>query len=514
MIYSERRSLPAWKRIILYLFSFLFLIIQIAGFVALIYFSYASTSGVSLIYLGIELIGLILCITIVKRNINANYKLTWCILILLFPIFFGVLYLLNLTSRHISKKKRSIIHNAVKNFELDNVKESLKDTEKEFYNMASVVERVTLAPVSNTTKFTFYNNINDKDDDMFESLKCAKKRIYLEYFIISPGKLTDKLLEILTERGEAGVEIKILYDDIGCRGHNNGKIIKKLSKIKNCEVCAYEALGSNFNFLVNYRNHRKLAIIDSVIAYCGGDNLADEYVNLKNRFGYWRDNCAKYEGEAAYAFTIQFVEMWYASTKTVLDFQVDVNEIKKYENVGYVMPFTDGPQYIGNATYDLFTSLISHAKSSIYISTPYFIIDDALLNLISLKCRQGIDVKILMPHIPDKRSPFYMGREKYGPILANGGKIYEFEKGFNHAKNIIVDNKYVFIGTANMDYRSLFLHFECGALIMNDSEIKKMSDDFINATNESIELSYVEWLKRPLHQKIIAFILNILGPMF
>lgn len=514
MIYSERISLPIWKRIILFLISFLFMLMQLALFAALFYFSIASTSGLSLIYFGIELIGLALCITIVKRNINANYKLTWCILILILPIFFGVLYLLNLTSRHISKKKRSIMHNVVKNMHLNSVKEKLKEVDMDFYNMVTVVDKITLAPVSNSTKFTFFSDVRKKDDDMLEELKKAKEWIFLEYFIISPGTLTDRLFEVLKGKGEEGIKIKILYDDIGCRGQKNGKIINKLSTIKNCEVCAYEALGTNFNFLVNYRNHRKLTIIDNKIAYCGGDNLADEYAHYIERFGYWRDNCGKYEGDVATAFAIQFMEMWYASTKRMLDINWKNIEKLKYDNVGYIMPFTDGPQYLGNATYDLFTSMISTAKKSIYISTPYFIIDDAMLNLIALKARQGVDVKILMPHIPDKKSAFYMGREKYGHILTSGGRIYEFERGFNHAKNIIIDNKYAYLGTANMDYRSLYLHFECGALIANNPEVDKMNKDFIYSICDSIEVTYDKWLKRPLYQKLIAFFLNIFGPIF
>lgn len=513
MIYSERMSLPLWKRLILYLISFIVMLAQLALFGLMIYLSIDTTTTIGIIYLIEEILGVLLCFTVVRRNINANYKLTWCILILVLPIFFGMLYLLNLTSRHISKKKRTKMHDNVKKFEFNNAIDETKNINVNYYNAAKVVGNITLAPVSNCSKFTFFKDAKEKDDDMFEALKKAEKYIFLEYFIISPGKLTDELLTILEDRGNNGVIIKILYDDIGCRGQNNGKILKKLAKIKNCEVCAYETLGMNFNILANYRNHRKLTIIDYKIAYCGGDNLADEYVHYEERFGFWRDNSGKYEGEAAYAFTIQFIEMWYASTKVLLEIDKSI-EIPKYESNGFIMPFTDGPQYIGNATYDLFISMISSAKESIYISTPYFIIDDAMLNLISLKCRQGVDVKILMPHIPDKKSAFYMGRERFSTILRDGGKIYEFTKGFTHAKNVIIDSTYAYIGTANMDYRSLFLHFECGALIMDDTEIKKMSDDFIQTISESELITKEKWLKRPMYQRIIAFILNIFSPMF
>ena len=513
MIYSERISLPAWKRIILFLISVIFMLLQLGIFGLAIYFSIDSATHIGIIFAVEEISGLLLCFTVVRRNINANYKLTWCILILMLPVFFGVLYLLNLTSRQISKNKRTKMRNNVKKYDFDNAIEETKDINIDYYNAAKVVGNTTFAPVSNCSRFTFFKDAKEKDDDMFESLKKAEKYIFLEYFIISPGKLTDELLEILEERGNSGVIIKILYDDIGCRGQRNGKILKKLARIQNCEVCAYEALGTNLNILANYRNHRKLAVIDYKIAYCGGDNLADEYVHYEERFGYWRDNSGKYEGEAAFSFAIQFLEMWYASTKTLLEYDETI-EIPKYESNGYVMPFTDGPQYVGNVTYDLFSTMISSAKKSIYISTPYFIIDDALLDLLELKCRQGLDVRILMPHIPDKKSAFYMGRERFGSILKENGKIYEFTRGFTHAKNIIIDDSYAYIGTANMDYRSLFLHFENGALVMNDTEIKKMSDDYINTINESELITLEKWLKRPIRQRLLAFFLNIFSPMF
>ena len=341
MIYNERRSLPVWKRILVSILSIVMLALQTAIFIIMIVYTAKETldvaTGMSILYVVTEILGFILVLTIIKRRINTNYKLTWCILIMLAPVFFGSFYLLNLTSRHLSRRKRSKIQNELKRIHLSDVKDELKNENPRYYNMANIVNNIQLAPVLNNSKFKFYPDITDKERDMFSDLKNAKKTIFLEYFIISPGKLTDELCEILNERGEAGVEIKILYDDIGCRGHNNGKIIKKLAKIKNCEVCPYEPLGINFNILVNYRNHRKLCIIDSVIAYCGGDNLADEYAHIIERFGYWRDNCSRYEGEAALSFAFQFAEMWYASTKTILK-NIEPDEMPKFNGNGYVMP--------------------------------------------------------------------------------------------------------------------------------------------------------------------------------
>ena len=517
MIYNERRSLPIWKRILVSILSIVMIALQLAVFTVMVLYTVRETLdftiGMSILYIITEVLGFILVLTIIKRRINTNYKLTWCILIMLAPVFFGPFYLLNLTSRHLSRRKRTLIHEQLKQIPLSDVKEELKDDNPRFYNMANVVNNIQLAPVLKNSKFKFYPDIAIKDQDMFLDLKNAKRTIYLEYFIISPGKLTDELYEILKERGEAGVKIKILYDDIGCRGHNNGKIIKMLAGIKNCEVCPYQPFGINFNILVNYRNHRKLCIIDSVIAYCGGDNLADEYAHIIERFGYWRDNCSRYEGEAALSFAIQFGEMWYASTKEVLrDYEPEI--IPQFEGYGYVMPFTDGPLFVGDSTYNLFLSMITNAKKCVYISTPYFIIDETMIDVICMKCKEGLDVKILMPGKPDKRTAFYMSRENYSKIIRAGGEIYEMSRGFNHAKNIMVDGRYAFAGTANMDYRSLYLHFECGALIMDSPEISVMEDDFLKEIENADFITYEKFKKRPWYQKFIAFIFNLFAPVF
>lgn len=507
---SERRSLSIFRRLLLILISVILLLLQIAFTVAIIILSYGYASGLQLFYGLITLGGIILSLSIIARNINTNYKLTWCILVLSLPIFFGTLYLSNLISRHISKKKRMIINNEFR-LNIESKIDELKEKDNTLYNIASSANRVFYSPIVNNSDFIFFNDAKLKFDDMLNEIKNAKHSIFLEYFIISDGKLFDELYQALKIKGEEGIIIKVLYDSLGCR--KSKKILKKLSTIKNCEVKPYGTFGFKLNLLYNYRNHRKLCIIDYNIAYCGGDNLADEYVHYIERFGYWRDNAGKYIGEAAVLFALQFEKIWFSSTKEKINIDYNSFKIDYFNNNSYIMPFTDGPFYSGYLAYDLFCSLIINAKKSIYISTPYFIVDDAILNLIVLKCKEGIDVKILMPNIPDKKTPFYMGREKYKQILLAGGKIYQYKDGFNHAKNIIIDDKYAYIGTVNMDYRSLYLHFECGALVYSNM-VHNMYLDFMNAINISIEIEYEKWKKRPLYQKIIAFILNLFAPMF
>ena len=209
-----------------------------------------------------------------------------------------------------------------------------------------------------------------------------------------------------------------------------------------------------------------------------------------------------------------FVETWFLSTKNLLDVNKYFDKNYKVVNDSFVVPFGDGPTDSANIGYDLFKSLINNAEKYLYISTPYFVIDEDMIDSIVLAIKSGVDVRILMPSKPDKKSAFYLGRLNYKKILKAGGKIYEYSKGFNHAKNIISDDNVAFIGTLNMDYRSMFLHYECGSLIIKDNEIKKMKIDFLDTCEQSELITYEKWKKRPFIQKIIAYILYLFAPMF
>ncbi len=513
MTQSERIFLPLWKKIILIIISTIFLAIELLLLFAVLDVSFTySFSSIKWIYFLTLGISICFCIYIMYRPMSANYKLIWVTLILILPLPFCFLYLFNSSSRRLSKRKMAKVENALKHFNNVGVLNKLKLENKDAANLCSIVQYSAYAPVYDNTTVLFFSDCEKKFYDLLNETKKAKHYIYIESFIVANGFLMDNLYEVLKERGEAGVEIKILYDDVGSRGVMTQKLLKKLAEIKNCNITNYEPLGININPVVNNRNHRKVYIIDGIVSYCGGDNLADEYIHKKQRFGYWRDNCLKFVGEATKTFVIDFIEMWYLSTRNVL--QIDYKPEYKNDFKGYVMPFSDGPANKGYPAYDLFMGLISTAKSYIYISTPYFIIDDPMISLISLKAKSGVKVVLLTPAIPDKKSVFYMTRGNYRELLKSGAIIYEYTPGFNHAKNIIVDDIYAFGGTINMDYRSLFLHYECGSLLLFNPEISAMKKDYEAAISVSEEITMDKWIKRPWYQKLIAFILNIFAPMF
>ncbi len=511
---NERMSLPIWKKILLLLFSIVFFVLQVTIIYMVFDISISYTaSSIKWIYFLTLGVGFCYVLYILHKPISVHYKLTWSILILMFPLPFCALYTLNGSSRRLSKRKQRKINEAIQRIKVNDSLQKLQDADPVGANLVKTVQHSGFAPLYDGDKFTFFDNCLDKFNDMLEEIKKAKHYIYIEFFIIAKGFLMDNLYPILAQKGQEGVEIKILYDDIGSKGVMTRKLLQQIAKIPNCKINNYEPLGLNINFLVNYRDHRKVFIIDGRIAYCGGDNLADEYIHKKERFGYWRDNCAKYEGRVVSTFVFMFGEMWYISTRELLSRDLYIPQFELQEP-GFVMAFGDGPLNNANPAYDLFQTLISQARKYVYISTPYFVIDDSMIQTIALKAKSGVDVRILMPKKPDKKSVFYMSRQNYRDILLAGGKIYEYTPGFNHAKNIIVDDYYAFIGTINLDYRSLFLHYECGALVLHNPQILNMKKDFEEAIDSSELIDYATWNKRPWYQKLLAFILNIFAPMF
>ena len=370
-------------------------------------------------------------------------------------------------------------------------------------------------PSYSSSNAIFYKDTLDKHKSMIEDFKKAKRYIFLEFFIISDGNLLEEVIEVFQKKGEEGVEIYVIYDDVGSKPSLKRKTINRIKNIPNLHINAFSPFGVNINPAINYRDHRKIVVIDGKIAYTGGDNLADEYIHLKERFGKWRDNSIKIEGEAVVNFVLLFLEMWYISSKETLKVEDYMpKEIEHFNNGSLIMPFGDGPTYLSNPTYSLFLNMISSAEQKIYISTPYFIIDKSFINSIVRALKRGVEVVLLLPHVPDKKGVFYMTRGHYDEILRAGGKIYEFTEGFTHAKNMFVDSKYAYIGTSNLDYRSLFLHFECGVFLVDDISIVEMEKDFVETIEVSKRITYESWKDRPFYQKVIAHLLSFFSPLF
>ncbi len=516
----ERSSMSILKKIITGTLALIFLFIQLFIYYVLLFGVYYqkdlfSEALFEILYLVIFIIGLCIVASIYNKNVNQSYKLTWTIMILSLPYFGVFCYLLYGNGKTMPKRKNK----KIRQYLIDKIPENddqeiLKESDKVGYNLINGLNYTTHFPCYDNCKTTFFNDAFKKNEDMKKELLSAKKYIFLEFFILSDGILLDEIISILEEKGKQGIKIYFIHDDFGSKRFLKRKTISRIQNIPNLLFLAYAPFGKNLNPAINYRDHRKIVVVDGRVAFCGGDNLADEYVHLKNRFGFWRDNALKIEGEAVISFVLLFLEMWYMSSKIMLNeknFYPD--KIEKFESTGLIMPFGDGPTYNRHPAYSLFLSMISSAKTRILISTPYFVIDKDFISCIVRAIQNGVEVSILIPEIPDKKSVFFMTQGHLGEILKAGGKVYLFAGGFTHAKNIIIDSDYAYIGTSNIDYRSLYLHFECGTFLIHDSSIKDMINDYEDAIKKSKLFTYNDWKNRPLTNKIAEFLLSFYSPL-
>ena len=461
---------------------------------------------------------LILVIKLYNNSDNPSYKILWIIIILLFNVTGPLLYLCFGNGSNLPKRKYKKIEGFLLNkIESNDIFNSIKEKDVFAYNITKFLHNTTGLYPYNNCKDIFYPDGVLMFNSMLEAIDNAKKYIFMEYFIVASGYMLDELINHLEEASNRGVSIKFLYDYLGCNIPKvlNKKDIERLSNINNCEFHAYNPLGININLGINYRDHRKILLIDGEIAFVGGINIADEYIHKKEKYGYWRDNGMKICGDACYNYLVMFAQNWYMSTKEMLDISLYKAINKDLEfNDGYIFPFGDGPNNRLTAIYDLYLKLISNAKESIYISTPYFVIDDNFIKTLINQIKSGVIVFILIPEIPDKKLVYMMTENNLSKIIAAGGKVYKYRKGFNHAKTLVIDNQYAVVGTTNIDYRSMYLHFECGNLLLKTPCIKDICSDFLEAINKSKEVSYEVTRKKNLLIKMASFFLSIISPFF
>lgn len=513
MTQNERSSMPIWKKVLAILISLALLAVQILFF-KLILYDIRKFEQVKYVYWFFYAFSAVLCLMIVSKHINIGYKLTWIFFIMAFPFMGSVIYLFFGDGRTLPRKKQKIIDEYLKDKVIQNNHLSdLKNEDLTGYGLASLLHKSTNMPIYKNNDVEFFKSGKLKHEQLLEELNKAEEYIFLEYFIVSEGKCLEDIIEVLERKSAENVEIKFLYDSVGSnRFRLKRRTIKRLLAIKNLTLVDYNPVGLNINLVVNYRDHRKIVIIDGHTAFVGGDNLADEYIDEIRRFGYWRDNAIMVKGDAVNNFLYMFFEMWFMSCHERLDLNKYIRTHTYHKEQAYCLPFGDGPTNTATPGYDLYMSMFGAAKKSLYISTPYLIIDQEFIDAIARAAKRGVDVVVLTPEIPDKKIVFQITRTHYKRLLECGAKVYEYAPGFNHAKNVIVDGKYAFLGTINMDYRSLFLHFECGALLINDKCILDMEKDFLEAISLSTKIDLETHLKRPMWQKLIGFIAGFINP--
>ncbi len=455
-------------------------------------------------------------ISILGRKDNPDYKIPWLFFVLIIPVVGFMCYLL-LYTRKLDRsqyKRLDKIKNTTTNKDDKMELQKLKDLDNLAYSQSLLLKHLGKADLYQNTNIDYYSSGEELFVSMKNELNKAKKFIFMEYFIIEEGLFWNSILDILKEKAKTGIKVYILYDDIGCMmtlPGNYSKILKKDGIIG----IPFSKLKGQANNEFNNRSHRKITVIDGKVGFTGGVNIADEYINHIAKHGHWKDVGIRLEGEAVNELTRLFVNDYnlnvkYRNSLELNNYLIDY----KVENNGFVVPFGDGPKplYERQVSKSIILAMLNQAKTSVYITTPYLIIDSDLVRAIEDTALRGIDVRIITPHIPDKKLVFKITRGYYHTLIKAGVKIYEYEPGFIHSKIYICDGKVSIIGTINLDYRSLVHHFENGVWIYNHECIEDIEKDFIDTMQKSI-LIEEKMLNNGLFNRFILATLRVFTPL-
>lgn len=479
-------------------------------FIRLFFNSYIAIIGI--IY---ESIGVIIILNILKDSRKLSRDILWIILILLFPLFGTILYTVFGTSLRRNKLFRKIIKSEKENYKyLVQDEKIMEKIIKNDRDDLQYIANYSGYPVTTKNKAEYYELGEKFYPEFLKELKKAKKFIFMEYFIINKGKMWDSILEVLKEKVKAGVDVRLIYDDMGSITMLSEKYPKELSEL-GIKCVAFNKMSPFKGIFMNNRDHRKITVIDGKVAFTGGVNLSDEYINEKERFGIWKDNGIKIEGDAVWNFTVMFLTLW----------NVNVDKSEQDENFekfkaeslvktsdGFTAPYGLSPLYKYSTGEDIYLNMINGSRSYLYIMTPYLVPDIDIVNSLIRAAKRGVDVRIIVPGIPDKKFVYALTKTYFKPLHDSGVKIYIYDKGFVHSKVFVSDDTKAVVGTINLDYRSLYLHFENGIYFEENSVIKKVKEDCIKTCAECHTIKDQDVATNPL-KGLCQAIIRLFAPL-
>ncbi len=492
-------------------FSAICLILQIALFVYMI-------MGIRENYVYINtLSGVLSIITvfhIVNRSDNPSYKILWIIFILVIPIFGVLTYMLWGGGRVIPYIKKKMLYCESKYKKKlpknEKVHDTLRYSDGIHSRQAEYLSRESGYPLYKNSSVEFLAPGEVFMPRFLEELSKAEKYIYIQFFILAEGKMWSRICEILERKAAEGVEVKVLFDDFGSIKRQHKGFITRLRR-KGIEVAVFNKIRPSLDIFMNNRNHQKIVVIDGKTAVTGGLNIADEYINEMERFGYWMDCAAIIKGDAVKSFLAMFCSTWEFTSQKAIDFDFHISEERVLEK-GFVLPYADGPLDDKNPAEGIYMQIINSAQRYVYITTPYLIIDSSMIECLGLAAKSGIDVKIITPHIPDKWYVHPVTQYNYTELLKAGVKIYEYTPGFIHSKLFVSDDSVATVGTVNMDYRSFITHFECGVWMCDNKTVGDIKEHFNTLLLSCEEITLEKQKKLPWYTKLKREILHLFAP--
>lgn len=465
------------------------------------------------IYGALELGGAILAVQVYTRSGSQSYKLIWMCLLLALPVAGMILFWLwggthqakTLNIKRVPAPVRSgeLVEMSRKNLQI------LRQELPEWERLAAYLEKRNFTLFSGSD-IQYIGDGAAFFNDLAEHLRQAEKYIFMEYYILAEGTVWNRLFKILRERAAAGVEVRLIFDDFGNITRLSEKTLQSIQDA-GIQVEVFNPVHRYINRLYfNYRDHRKITVIDGRYAYTGGINIADEYANIVNRFGHWKDAGVRIEGEGVWGFAAQFIQMW-----KMLDGRLTQPDEAycagwSVAGRGFCQPLTDGPENNPDAPVeDTYLQIIATAKRELFITTPYYAVEESMQRALCIAADAGVDVRLVVPAIPDHKLVYLVAETYWGELMSHGVKIYKYTPGFIHAKSVMADGEVGLVGTTNMDYRTFALQYECAVLMYRMDAVGALREDLLQTMEQSALYTMEEWRARPWYRKAFATLLKV-----
>ena len=473
---AEENTTNRFRRLIMVVISILLQVAWIIGRAVCLTNYYAAISTLA------SILGLLLVFRVYGLQINSAYKISWIILILMFPIMGACLYLmfgrtgaLGSMRKWFDKVHAAYVHLLPQD---EQIVDKLEMADGTLARQSGYLRRGAGYPVYQNTDVEFYGDTTRALEAQKEELRKAKKFIFMEYHAIEDSVAWKGIEEILEEKAAAGLDVRVFYDDMGSIGFISKEFMEKLRR-KGIQCKVFNPLIPILNVFMNNRDHRKITVIDGKVGFTGGYNLANEYFNLTHPYGEWKDSGIKLTGDGVRSLTLIFLEMWNATQREQEDpIPYLLKSAYRSAEAGFVQPYADSPLDGERTGENVYLNMIKGAKKYVYITTPYLIISDEMQRTLTLAAKSGVDVRIITPGIPDKPLIYKVTRSYYAGLAAEGVRIYEYTPGFIHSKQMVCDDEVAVVGTINLDFRSLYLHFENACWFAGCRAVAEVRHDF------------------------------------
>ena len=494
------------------LFFCLLILMQL---LTLVYFILSQSTASAIMNGVLRVVSVIVALHIISRRDKEAYKLTWVFFILIFPVFGGLAYLIFRCQTRSRKYRRRVagIREKVRAARARSVYADAVERFPDRARQIEYLEKYAGFPICADVGSEYLSPGEKFLERLLADIERAEKYIFIESFIIEDGEMWDSIFSVLKSKAAEGVDVRVIYDDMGCFLRLPKHFVSEMERcgIK-CDI--FNRFVPLLTAVQNFRDHRKIVAIDGRVVYTGGLNIADEYINKISPFGHWKDSGVRIEGEGAFGLALIFLEMWMLMGHEEAELSVYRPEAQKSggESRGFVQPYAATPLERDNIAEDVYMHIIGKAKRYVYIMTPYLIVDNNMLSELKIAAKSGVDVRMMTPHHWDKRAVHFMTRSYYRELIRAGVKIYEYSPGFLHSKTFVSDDEIATVGSANMDFRSLYLQFECGVFFCGTNVVGEVRDDFLQTVSVCKEMTEEDCKDNAL-VRFIQDVLRLLAPL-